>query len=1069
MSNPKHNYVGGDFTVDQLHRILGFTMSDEQLAAVTADLERPLLVVAGAGSGKTTVMAARVLWAVGTGQVKPDEVVGLTFTRKAAGELGARIRYLLDALRQDYPPRSAPEYQTASPLVSTYHAFAHQFVSEHGLRIGVEPGARLLSETESLQIAYRVLLDTQYPLTEMTVAAPTLAEVVVKLDQQLAEHITTPAQLRAHEASLIEQIASLPKPVEADRKLRDVCAQRLQLCEVVEEFRAEKTRQLVVDFADVLRLGHELAARPDVQTIFHERVRMVLLDEYQDTSSVQAELLAPLIGETGSVTAVGDPLQAIYGWRGAGANAMADFATHFGGVHSDAKRSVNVLPLSISHRSGPAVLAVANYIAAPLRADVADVVTLRPGTDGDGNVRRDGVRVAAFETYREEVRWLGDRIAEQIDAGTQLSQVAVLCRAKSDFPAVLDELRGRNIPAVISGSEGLLAQPEVADVIGMLEVVNDPTSNPAMLRLLMGPRFRIGPRDLALLGRRAAELSQRDSLPKRQPSTALDVDFTESIRGIDRADLISLAEAVDDLGVDGEVPFSAQARDRITQLSEQLAEVRKARTLPLADLVSRVISIMGLDVEARLCAMTAELAQATTAQRSVAAIQALHELVNTAQGSADSRSLAGFLSWVSVIQRVKREPEFDVPVPADAVAIMTVHKSKGLQWDVVAVPFLSESVFPSGRPADRWTSNIRELPYQLRGDRDSLPDLTGFGSSAHNTFGLELAKLNQAEERRLGYVAVTRPARLLIASGHWWGPTQIRKRGPSSLLEAVRSQISEPVDTDPWIYETSHSENPQTADEVLVNWPRDLATPSRERRVIAAEFVERALSGHIAPDGSLTEQERATVEDWDRDIELLLAERHERLAPNRVPLPNTLSASDFVAVKKDSAGFLARRSRPMPQKPSPAAARGTRFHTWVEEYLGSRPMFEELPGAIDDELFTEEELVELRRGFMESEYADLTPYALEVPFSIVVGGLVLKGRIDAVYQRGERWEVVDWKTNQRQTADPLQLAVYRYAWSQMLGVADSDVDGVFVYVRTSDVVRFTDLPDIPEMIAGGLR
>ncbi len=1123
MSNPKHDYVGGDFTVDQLHRILGFTMSDEQLAAVTADLERPLLVVAGAGSGKTTVMAARVLWAVGTGQVKPDEVVGLTFTRKAAGELGARIRHLLDVLMQDYPPRSAPEYQTASPLVSTYHAFAHQFVSEHGLRIGVEPGARLLSETESLQIAYRVLLDTQYPLTEMTVAAPTLAEVVVKLDQQLAEHITTPAQLRAHEASLIEQIAGLSKPVEADRKLRDVCAQRLQLCEVVEEFRAEKTRHMVVDFADVLRLGHELAARSDVQAIFHERVAMVLLDEYQDTSIVQAELLAPLIGETGSVTAVGDPLQAIYGWRGAGANAMADFATHFGGDHCDAKRSVNVLPLSISQRSGPTVLAVANDIAAPLRGDVADVVTLRPGTDDDGNVLRDGVRAAAFETYREEVRWLGDRIAEQIDAGTPLSRVAVLCRAKSDFPAVLDELRGRNIPAVISGSEGLLAQPEVADVIGMLEVVNDPTSNPAMLRLLMGPRFRIGPRDLALLGRRAAELSQRDSLPKRQPSTALDVDFTESIRGIDRADLISLAEAVDDLGVNGEVPFSAQARGRITQLSEELAEVRKARTLPLADLVSRVISIMGLDVEARLCAMTAELAQETTAQRSVAAIQALHELVNTAQGSADSRSLAGFLAWVSVIQRVKREPEFDVPVPADAVAIMTVHKSKGLEWDVVAVPFLSESVFPSGRSPDRWTSNIRQLPYQLRGDRDSLPDLTGFGSSAHKTFGLELAKLSQAEERRLGYVAVTRPTRLLIASGHWWGPTQIRKRGPSSLLEAVRSQISEPVDTDPWIYETSHSENPQTADEVPVNWPRDLATPSRERRVIAAGLVEealraragrsldqgagggaqlarrttsacrrqarggqrspavmsapaspadlsaRALNGHIAPDGSLTEQERATVEDWDRDIELLLAERHERLAPNRVPLPNTLSASDFVAVKKDSAGFLARRSRPMPQKPSPAAARGTRFHTWVEEYLGSRPMFEELPGAIDDELFTEEELVELRRGFMESEYADLTPYALEVPFSIVVGGLVLKGRIDAVYQRGERWEVVDWKTNQRQTADPLQLAVYRYAWSQMLGVADSDVDGVFVYVRTSDVVRFTDLPDIPEMIAGGLR
>ncbi|HAM21679.1 MAG TPA: ATP-dependent DNA helicase, partial [Actinobacteria bacterium] len=179
------------FTVDQLNRILGFSMSDEQLAAVTADLDIPLLVVAGAGSGKTTVMAARVLWAVGTQQCAPDEIVGLTFTKKAAGELGSRIRQLLEKLFDDYPPVGF-DGEPGSPLVSTYHAFAHQFVAEHGLRIGVEPGARLLSETESLQEAYRVVVNTEYPLTGVGLAPVKLAEVVVKLDQQLSEHLATP-------------------------------------------------------------------------------------------------------------------------------------------------------------------------------------------------------------------------------------------------------------------------------------------------------------------------------------------------------------------------------------------------------------------------------------------------------------------------------------------------------------------------------------------------------------------------------------------------------------------------------------------------------------------------------------------------------------------------------------------------------------------------------------------------------------------------------------------------------------------------------------------------------------
>lgn len=1060
------------FTVDQLNRILGFSMSDEQLAAVTADLDIPLLVVAGAGSGKTTVMAARVLWAVGTQQCAPDEIVGLTFTKKAAGELGSRIRQLLEKLFDDYPPVGF-DGEPGSPLVSTYHAFAHQFVAEHGLRIGVEPGARLLSETESLQEAYRVVVNTEYPLTGVGLAPVKLAEVVVKLDQQLSEHLATPLALREHDQALIGRVSGLDKALKDDRAAADTAAKRIQLSYLVEEYRQAKHAHDVVDFADVLRLGHQLSRRSDVQEIVHDRIRMTLLDEYQDTSVVQAEMLAPLIGEQGSVTAVGDPLQAIYSWRGAGANAMADFGQHFGDQQG---KPPLVLPLSTSHRSGINVLNVANDVAEPMRAQSGQVVTLRPAPDGPQGPRRDGVRAALFETYREELDWVGCRIAEQIDVGTDPSRIAVLCRVTSDFAAVLEELHSRGIPAAVSGAEGLLAQPEVTDVVCMLQVLNDPTDNPAMLRILMGPRMRIGPRDLALLGVRATAIARKSRLSR--PPQAKDgdasgaVDFTESIRGTDPADLVSLAEAVDDLGPRDEYPYSDEALVRLTGLSRELAELRSASSLPLPDLVSRVIASTGLDVEARLEAYTATQFNANPPQRGIAAIQALHELVNAAERSMEDRTLGGFLNWISVIRRVNRDPQFEVPAPVGAVQVMTVHKAKGLEWDVVVVPFLSQSVFPSTKARSKWTTNMRELPHPLRGDRDSLPSFVGFGTKAHKNFGDGMRDANADEERRLGYVAVTRPTRLLLASGHWWGPTQSKKRGPSELLHVVRDRCLEPSAVDPWIAESRFQSNPVSGIGGPSSWPPNLESLGRDRRLAASDLVREAMRADAdrvssPAAASLTDFEQEVLRDWDADIEMLLAERSFRGASAELELPRTLSASDFMAAYVDRSGFLARKARPMPQKPSRAALRGTRFHSWVEGHLGQRPLFEELPGASDDELFTEEELVDLRHGFLQTAYAERAAFAVEVPFSIVLDGLVLKGRIDAVYRDGDRWEMVDWKTNVAATADPMQLAIYRHAWSQLMNVPLADISGVFVYVRSSEVVRYDDLPDLAQINLAG--
>jgi DNA helicase-2/ATP-dependent DNA helicase PcrA len=162
----------------------------------------------------------------------------------------------------------------------------------------------------------------------------------------------------------------------------------------------------------------------------------------------------------------------------------------------------------------------------------------------------------------------------------------------------------------------------------------------------------------------------------------------------------------------------------------------------------------------------------------------------------------------------------------------------------------------------------------------------------------------------------------------------------------------------------------------------------------------------------------------------------------------------------------------MPRKPSPAARFGTRFHAWVEAHFGQQHLvgLDEVPGRGDEGIDDERELKELIEQFQAGPFADRVPAAVEPPCALVLGDQVVRGRIDAVYRKtGGGFLVVDWKTNQRQTADPLQLAIYRLAWADLAGVPESSVTAAFYYVRTGELVEHPDLPgrdELEQIIAG---
>ncbi|MET7684121.1 UvrD-helicase domain-containing protein [Streptomyces sp. NPDC005423] len=826
---------------DQLKELLGIPFTPEQTACITAP-PAPQVIVAGAGSGKTTVMAARVVWLVGTGQVAPEQVLGLTFTNKAAGELAERVRKALVKAGVTDPDVIDPDNPPGEPVISTYHAFAGRLLTDHGLRIGLEPTARLLADATRYQLAARVLREAPGPYPALTRSFPDLVSDLLALDADLAEHLVHPEELRLHDAELLRTLAGAKLSNAELRKVPEAAGARRELAELVSRYRAAKRERDLLDFGDQIALSATLArTRPEVGAILRDEFRVVLLDEYQDTSVAQRILLAGLFGGgTGHpVTAVGDPCQAIYGWRGASVANLDDFPDHF--AHPDGRPATRQA-LSENRRSGGRLLDLANDLATPLRAMHAGVEALRPAPGAE----RDGaVRCALLPTHTEEIAWLADSIAHLVRTGRAPGEIAVLCRTATDFAEIQGALVARDVPVEVVGLSGLLHLPEVADLVAVCEVLQDPGANASLVRLLTGPRWRIGARDLALLGRRARRLVAHARVGDDDPDRRL----AEAVEGVDPSEVISLADALDTflespLHGDGDndaLPFSPDARVRFARLAAELRDLRRSLSDPLMDVLHRVLAVTGLEVE--LSASPHALA----ARRRETLSNFLDVAASFAAGDGEATLLA-FLGFLRTAAQYEKGLDNALPGGENTVKVLTAHKSKGLEWDVVVVPGLVTGTFPSGQGREKWTAQGKVLPHALRGDADTLPDIRSWDSKGMKAFHEAMKEHQHTEELRLGYVTFTRPRSLLLGSGHWWGPSQKKPRGPSDFLHALYTHCAAGHgEIEAWADEPEEGEeNPAlhtaTADQA---WPLPLDDAALARRRAAAATVLAHLE-HLA-------------------------------------------------------------------------------------------------------------------------------------------------------------------------------------------------------------------------------
>jgi DNA helicase-2/ATP-dependent DNA helicase PcrA len=1098
---------------EQLKELLGIPFTPEQLACVTAP-PAPGVIVAGAGSGKTTVMAARVVWLAGTGQVAPDQVLGLTFTNKAAGELSERVRKALVQAGVTDPDPLPPGPGEAGqppgePQISTYHAFAGQLLKDHGMRIGLEPTARLLADATRYQLAAKVLRAAPGPYPALTKGLPTLVADLLALSGELSEHLVPAERLRSYDTGLAAELASFDPAKRGFAWVRDVrqaVAGRQDLAELAAAYRKEKQSRELLDFGDQIALSATLAQdRPEVGAILRDQYRVVLLDEYQDTSVAQRLLLAGLFGGgTGHpVTAVGDPCQAIYGWRGASVANLDDFPQHF--PYADG-RPADRYALGENRRSGGRLLDLANTLATELRARHEGVEALRPapGAERDGQVR-----CALLATQDEETNWLADSVAHLVRTGTAPGEIAVLCRTAVRFAEIHAALVARDVPVEVVGLSGLLHLPEVADLVATCEVLHDPTANASLVRLLTGPRWRIGPRDLALLGRRARQLVRYAG---RAPDDGTD-PLAVAVEGTDPAEVISLADALETF-LDAEpspahgggspgapLPFSAEARVRFARLAAEIRELRRALADPLMDVLHRVLTVTGLDVE--LSASPHALA----ARRQ----ETLHSFLDVAAGFAaldGEATLLAFLGFLHTAVQYEKGLDSSLPGGENTVKVLTAHKSKGLEWDVVAVPGLVAKGFPSERGRELWPVNAKVLPHGLRGDAATLPDVPEWTRAGLDGFRDAMKEHQRIEELRLGYVTFTRPRSLLIGSGHWWGPTQKAPFGPSAFLDALREHCEAGNgEIEHWAERPADgATNPGLAGAAEQPWPLPLDPEALSRRRRAAKSVLAHLDeargaevpgprqetaeaapapgavsgpgpgpgpGPVSepvpePEPGLVPEEARLVAAWDRDLDALAGElRRARATVRDVPLPTSLTASQLMRLAADPDGLARELARPLPRPPTPAARRGTRFHAWVESRFDARPLFapEDLPGIeAGDDIADEHDLTALKEAFLRTPYADRSPYRVEEPFQITLAGRLIRGRIDAVYRDGDTYDLLDWKTGRTPAAaDPLQLGIYRLAWSEQRGVPLESVGAAFLHIRTGEVVRPAHLPDRPAL------
>ncbi len=1047
------------YSAAQISKALGnqHELTDEQADAIeNASTTSPELIVAGAGSGKTSLMAVRVPWLVANGVARPEEILGLTFTRKAAAELAKRVHESLIALRDhgEFWPADLPADFTP-PNVSTYNSYANSLFRDFALQLGQDADAIQLTEATQYQFAKQLInsrgTNVASDLLDEDFSADDLVEKVVSLAQSMNENLVSAEQITAELAQVHETIAALPKKAgdvsgEKNAYIVDLLntLRRTELiARLAADFNVQKLQEGRIDYSDQVVLA-ERAVRELEEVAKREklRYRQVLLDEYQDTSYLQTKLLSGLFFDH-AVLAVGDPNQSIYGWRGASASNLAEFSSDFSSKKIEQKK------LSKSWRNPKSVLKLANHLAQPLsqpasylNPEAVDLVTsLEVVTLSAPDHAPDGVIEVAFEQDLKQeaakvASWFKAKFAQPSPNKDQSQTAALLVRKRANIRLYVEELQRVGLEVEVVGLGGLLEMPEIADIKSALAVLVRPDAGTELIRLLTGARWQIAAKDIAELHKYANFIASSSR---------------ESVTAVGRSDesAVSLVDALDRLTT-GSIPeninFSEEGLNRMRDAANLFSAMRQRIGLPLPELVRAIVGELWIDIE---------LMANPSRKHPLIHINEFIAVVTSYVSSSNVQSISMFLDYLDYAADRDRLEAPRAKPQNKVIQVLTVHGAKGLEWDYVALPSLMENEFPSKpRSMQGWLAE-GQLPFDLRGDRRTLPRFDYETATTQKLLNdskelftkTHIREMLMNEERRLIYVAITRPKHELLLSGCYWKPGVKEPMEPSRFLVECLELADGPLADFGQLAERQSDDQPLQKSDLVESWPKKAFGEGREAQVrAAAEAVAKASPA--AP---------------NKLIKRLL--REKRVAENqidRVDFPVRIPASNFKAYLGEIDVVAGSYLRPVPIQPYQQSRRGNLFHAWVEK------KFAPTGNLLDDEEFELEDeedfytIEELQKNFEASRFAALVPQSVEQEIQLTIGENTFICKMDAIYETDDGVQIVDWKTNKPPTDKEdlyrrsLQLALYRLAYSEFSGLPIERVQASFFFV--GDGVELT--PDV---------
>ncbi len=671
-------------------------LNDAQRQAVT-HTTGPLLVVAGAGTGKTSVLTKRIAWLIEQGHAKPEQILALTFTDKAAGEMETRVDELVP-------------YGALGTVVATFHSFGDQLLREYALDLGLPPEFRVLgSDEQRLFLASRIdAVEGIEELRPIVDSRKHIAAILGVISRAKDELVTADRYAAA--------AADLAATATTDDERREAARQR-EIAAVYAAYERFKAETGVIDFGDqILKLIELFGRRPSALAKLQEQFRFILVDEFQDTNVAQYELTKRLAAVHGNLCVVGDDDQAIYKFRGAATSNILGFTKDFPGA--------TTVVLTDNYRSAQGILDAAYALVRhndPNRLEQQLSISKRLRGQFAGTPPR-------FVWYKHDADELDGIVAAvgEIAKTVPLNDIAVLVRTNTLVSALATAFTGASIAYTTSADRSFVNLPEVKGIVAFFEALAHPTDSLAYLKLALSPFYDLDPHWILPLNDRA----------KTGHRPLFDVLADESDPAWEQ------------------LPKEGAAR--VAELRDGLARYRRM----LGD--SNPGQILYQFLKDRDDALLRHLPERLRFEYN-SNFGPIYDAIQRYVDAGRDRFSLAFVDELEGLLGAVVPPRVNLGPDADAVQIMTVHASKGLEFDTVFLPFLTADRFPARRKHEPLS-----LPPALIAETLSEGDE------------------HVEEERRLAYVAMTRAKRRLLLSGAQLSTSAKRAKKPSPfVLEAL--------------------------------------------------------------------------------------------------------------------------------------------------------------------------------------------------------------------------------------------------------------------------------------------